>query len=993
MAAEQETTPNARHDEDSGGCFLCTYADRACDVGAVEGTVLCIFPGNGRHASSTICLCSEGGTTTVVTLPEHMAPTVVLLATLPPEKLRTLHVRIYHLIRTHSDAIPATDDTSQPTFRATPASALIVEPDLLLNITDINNAEYCVRQYPLRRMAPSPPTPATLCGTIIHSAFKEMLKGSPDTVEGYLGRALHAHLGDVALRQLPYDEMSAEAEPHLRALARWRETDRANLWSRAPIIRAETFLLAPEVGLKGRLDFLMQDERGGTLLELKTGRATNSLPKREHRWQVHGYQTLLAARRPDDAQRPAATLLYSGTPGYAEGYGIPFQPRELHHVVELRNRLAVLHVTGVPPAPPGAKKCARCAVRQQCLRASALLGWEPPEIEEQVDPPSPEDAVWFARQYELLRLEASAAEARSRALWHMSDQERIAAGIALGGLTLVGEPQANESGEWQYEFRCRNSSELREGDQILLSDGDPVRGSVVSGTILRLTAEGVTVWTPERIAHPALIDRYESDIVHTRTVRNLWRWLDADPRLRALVAGRLIPHFGDSAPLDETTDDSQFNAVQREAIARALSANDFLLVQGPPGTGKTGVVAEIARRAMARGERVLIAAFTNQAVDNVLLRLLASGTSNFIRLGHELAVTPALRNHRLAERARATLSLPPSATDAAEVAAPALSPELLRDTLASAPLVAATTATWSAERYDDAGEPLRFDLAIVDEASQLTLPALLGALRFSRRFVLVGDERQLPPLVVSEEAASLGLKRSLFAELLDRWGTPAGVALRQQYRMHPVICAFPSREFYDGKLEAAGTARTALLDAHADRSGPLWPVLAPERPVVFVDVAEPEVGAGGKASPTQARVVTRIVRTLLAADVPAAQIGCIAPYRAQVAAVRQLLATVGIGDVAVDTVDRFQGGERSVVIFSFGGHATGGDTIQRGEFLADPNRLNVALTRAQRKLILVGDRRRLAAFPLLARLVDYCASLYGGHGGIVTARVGANGSP
>ena len=1001
MAVEAETSATHRHHEKPRGCFLCPFGDHACDVSHLDGTPLRVTPGRNRHHPATLFLRVTDGSLAAVTLPEHVNPVAALLAALPGECLRTLHVRVYHLMRAATAVSEVAGEERTDSFHTTPVSALVVEPDLLLNITDINNAEYCVRQYPLRRMVPSPPTAATLRGTIIHGAFKEMLKRPSGTadVEEHLSRALQAHLGDLALRQLPYDVLRADAEPHLNALESWRAGERANLWQRTSRVRAETFLLAPEVGLKGRLDFLMQDEQGGTLLELKTGRATpHSLPKREHRWQVYGYQTLMAARRPGDTQLPGATLLYSGTPGTAQGYGIPFQPRELYHVLELRNRLAVLHATGTVPPPPGATKCARCALRTECLRASALLGWEPPESDEPRALPDPVGAAGFAHLYELLRLEAHAAEQQSRALWQLTPEQRCAAGLALGNLVLVGEPHATESGEWEYEFRCENTSELREGDAILLSDGDPVRGAVVSGSILRLTAEGVNVWTPERIANPVLIDRYESDIVHTRTVRNLWRWLDADPRLRALVAGEREPRFSVPPALDDLA--GEFNAEQREAVARALAAEDFLLVQGPPGTGKTGVVAEIARRAMARGERVLVAAFTNQAVDNVLLRLLASGHSDFVRLGHEMSVAPTLHDYRLVERARMRAIAPVAASAVADNStaeatrgeaahAGTLAPELLRETLRAAPLVAATTATWSAERYDDAGEPLRFDLAIVDEASQLTIPALLGALRFALRFVLVGDERQLPPLVVSEEAAEQGLKRSLFADLAERWGERACVALRSQYRMHPAICAFPSREFYDGRLEAAGTARTAMLDARLDPHNPLRPVLAPQRPVVFVHVPEQSRSAEGKVSEAQALVVTKIVRALLAAEIAASDIGCIAPYRAQVAAVRQRLAGAGVADVTVDTVDRFQGGERRVIIFSFGGHARPTVTLRGSDFLADPNRLNVALTRAQRKLILTGDRDWLAATPLLARLIDYCAALYGGRGGIVNARIGA----
>jgi DNA replication ATP-dependent helicase/nuclease Dna2 len=958
-------------------CFLCAYSDVACDLASIEGRLARVWVGAGREGALWALLTGDDGTEAAITLPGHARRLVRELAALPPAQLNTLRVRVYHLLRSH-------EDDSQPTrrqrLRTTPVSAVILEPDTLLNITDINNAEYCVRQYPLRRMAPSPPTAATLRGTIIHSAFKELLKGGHGARGDYLERALQAQATELALHELSYADVALDAELHMQALWSWYEGERGNLWRDALDVRAETFLLAPEVGLKGRLDFLLQDQRGGVLLELKTGRANGSLPKRQHRWQVYGYQTLLAARRPDAGAHPGATLLYSATPGRAEGHGLRLIPRELHAVLELRNLLALVHVTGAVPAPPGAAKCGRCALRSECLRASQLLGWEAPPSDEQPPPVPPADAAWFRTYYELLRHEALAAEAESVALWRRSPNERRELGTALGDLQPLGEPVATESGEWEYTLACENTSELREGDQILLSDGDPVTGAVVSGTVLRVDHRGITVWTPERIAHPRLLDRYGSDIVQLRTARNLWRWLEAEPRLRELVAGTRAPAFDAAPPLDNLP--AQLNAEQRRAIERALAARDFLIIQGPPGTGKTKVVAEIARQAMARGERVLIAAFTNQAVDNVLLRLAEEGVTDFVRLGHALSVAPALQWSRLADRALARSGGAGGATPP--------DPALLRQTLRAARLVATTTATWSAERYDGAGETLRFDLAIMDEASQLTVPALLGALRFARRFVLVGDEKQLPPLVVSEAAARGGLGQSLFASLLERWGEGASVALRQQYRMHPAICAFPSVTFYGGRLEAAGPALTATLDVSARAAHPLWPILCPERPLVFVHVpAAPHAPAHGKASAAQADVVRTLVRALFELGVQAEAIGVIAPYRAQVAAIRQRLERLvadGTRRIVVDTVDRFQGAERPVLLFSFGGRVPGEMHAHGVDFLADAHRLNVALTRAQRKLILVGDREWLAQEPLLAQLIAHCEGLYGGRGGMVTAR-------
>lgn len=953
-------------------CFVCPLVPQPCEVAQLDGRLLRVHAPAERGRHPLVLLETDTGEQIRVMLPARVRRFAETLAALPAGTLSRLHLRAFHLRRGETRG-------GRQTLLAGEASALVLEPDLLLNITDLNNAEYCVRQYPLRRLVPSPPSAASLRGTVVHAAFKELLKGGDEPLEVYLSRAVASRAADLAFHQIPREALAADARPHLVALQAWYAQQRASLWGNAPDVRAETFLLGPSIGLKGRLDFLIGDRLGAALLELKSGAVHGPLPKREHRWQVYGYQTLLAALRPHGDARPGATLLYSGTPGRAETHGVPFTLRDLLRVLDLRNALALTHATGEAPPPPGGKKCARCALRAACQRASGALGWQPPEGEEEAaEPPSPahRDLAWLGAQYGLLRAEALAAEREASTLWRLPRSARVAAGIALDGLTLASEPLRTPAGEWEYTFHCRNRSELREGDEVLLSDGDPIQGDVVSGTILALADTSVTVWTPERIAHPALLDRYSSDIVGTRTQRNLWRWLDADPRLRALVAGERAPRFGPLPALDDLP--AVFNAEQRTAIARALAADDFLCVQGPPGAGKTRVVAEIARRAVARGKRVLVAAFTNQAVDNVLARLLADGYDDFVRLGHALAVAPAMQPYRLEPRTRAVKALAPDEP---------VDPAALRETFLRAPVVAATTATWSAERFDDAGDALRFDLAIVDEASQLTVPALLGALRFARRFVLVGDERQLPPLVVSAEAAEGGLGRSLFGMLLARWGEAAAVPLVRQYRMHPAICGFPSAVFYDGRLTAEGEARTAALDLALPPGDPAGVVLDPARPLVFVDVpadGEPD----GKLSVAQADLIRQLVLALRAGGLAAQEIGVIAPFRAQVALIRQRLAARGERDVVVDTVDRFQGGERRAILFSFGGRI---DTavLGRTDFLADPRRLNVALTRAQRKLIVVGDASWLAASsPLLGRLVAHCAALYGGRGGFV--RAGAN---
>src|SRR5229473_3336261 len=146
-------------------------------------------------------------------------------------------------------------------------------------------------------------------------------------------------------------------------------------------VRAETFLLAPEIGLRGRLDLLWQQTDRQRLLELKTGGATGELPRPAHRWQVQGYHALLTVRRDPKLKKALAILLYSGTPGEAQDFGIRATENQLQRVIEKRNILVLSHVTGIPPVPPGPSRCTKCAMLTQCEQVSSLLNWQPPEPE------------------------------------------------------------------------------------------------------------------------------------------------------------------------------------------------------------------------------------------------------------------------------------------------------------------------------------------------------------------------------------------------------------------------------------------------------------------------------------------------------------------------------------------------------------------------------------------------------------------------------------
>jgi predicted DNA helicase len=260
----------------------------------------------------------------------------------------------------------------------------------------------------------------------------------------------------------------------------------------------------------------------------------------------------------------------------------------------------------------------------------------------------------------------------------------------------------------------------------------------------------------------------------------------------------------------------------------------------------------------------------------------------------------------------------------------------------------------------------RFDLAVIDEAAQATEPACwIPALR-ADRLVLAGDHMQLPPTIVSAEAARGGLSVSLTERLVADLGPGISRMLAVQYRMHEAIMGFSSAEFYGGGLVADASVGGHLL---ADLPGVARNDLTAS-PLEFIDTAgagydeQQEPDGSSRLNPREAELVAARVRALLDAGVGPRQIAVIAPYAAQARLLRERLAGDGL---EIDTVDGFQGREKEAVVVTLVRSNPAGEI----GFLSDVRRMNVALTRARRKLIVVGDSATVTAHEFYRRLVEY----------------------
>lgn len=573
--------------------------------------------------------------------------------------------------------------------------------------------------------------------------------------------------------------------------------------------------------------------------------------------------------------------------------------------------------------------------------------------------------------------------------------------VALGGRTLLtlGKRDRSQGLPW---------NRFQAGAPVVLSDERSGFETGYRGVVASRDERTVTVAfdrSPEfdEDRAPLLrLDLSHDEVSLTRQKRALREAKGAErgrpARLREILLGERPARFTQPwtfRPLDGTLNDSQL-----EAVRFAMRAEDVAIVHGPPGTGKTTTLVEIARQAAARGDRVLACAPSHTAVDNLFERLLRAG-ERVVRLGHPARVQEDLRAHtldllvdahpdvklarRLAREARALRRQASKTTrgrpepgyradlrdEARELSAEArrLERQVLEHYLDGARILCCTLAGLDPELLGDR----RFDLAIVDEAAQTTEPLCWIAANRADRLVLGGDHRQLPPTVVSVEAARAGFGVSLMERLMEPGGIagedggPPARRLEVQYRMHREIMAFPSTEFYEGGLSAHDSVADRLL---RDLPG----VRDTERtgaPLLFLDTAGAECGeerdpdGASRHNPGEADIVARKTRELVADGLAPEDIAVVTPYSAQARSLRERLADL-IPGLEVDSVDAFQGREKEAVVISLTRSNPEGEI----GFLGDVRRMNVALTRARRRLVVVGDSATVASHPFYRRLVE-----------------------
>ena len=561
---------------------------------------------------------------------------------------------------------------------------------------------------------------------------------------------------------------------------------------------------------------------------------------------------------------------------------------------------------------------------------------------------------------------------------------------------------------YRFSYQEEREHQIKVGDIVLISKGEPLQFSQ-EATVSTVGKKYIEVMIKEKLfkSKKYRIDLYVSDTTFKR-MKNAINSIENSEFDPEVILGLKKPNIFKA----ETISD-RLNFSQNEALKLAKNSQLFL-IHGPPGTGKTTTLSEVVRANL--GKRILVVADSNVAIDNMLEKL---KDRRVIRIGHPAKIeddllkfsldvvirederykeieeyidkidrlkkvrdrqykkpTPGSRRGltneeilTLASAGKSKRGLQPHKIKQManwiettnklswlyEQKENILN-KIIHEQLRSAEIIFATNSGAGSEFLEN----LKFDIVFMDEAAQSIEPSALIPIIKGKRLIMAGDHKQLPPTVLSERAKKLNF--SLFERFANLFPESC-YTLKIQYRMNEKISKFPSCEFYNCVVKSHESVKNIKLSDIANISE----FVGFDEPLVFYDTKEQFLeankrGSHSKYNPLEAEFVKKLVDEFLLLGVKRQDIGVITPYKDHEEYMKRI-----IEDIEVKSIDGFQGREKEVVILSL---VRANDNEEIG-FLSDKRRLNVAITRAKRKLIIVGDAKTLSSNRIYAKLIDY----------------------
>ena len=916
-------------------------------------------------------------------------------------------------------------------------SFIILEPDYLL---DISSLAECFREYGhhpanymLARLQMPDNTRPLLLGNIANLFLDEWIhaESEPDYLE-CMKKAFRSYPIELAacadLRDREKErEFFADCKRHFDNIRQTvTDTFRASGYELDKTDAVlEPSYICEALGLQGRLDYMQRDM--SSFIEMKSGKADEYAirgkvePKENNRVQMLLYQAVLEYAMGKEHHRVKPYLLYTRYPLL-----YPARPSwaMLRRVMDVRNRIVANEYgiqlrNSLQYTAERLRDIAPGTLNERQLDNTLWKRYLYPSIDavtQKIHALSPLEQSYFYALYnfitkELYTSKSGDVEYEGRtgasALWLATLEEKSENGEILYDLAIRQNCAADIHKPYLLLERTHTDIDtlpnFRQGDAIVLyernvSEDNVTNKMVFKGNIEEISDCNIRIRLRAAQQNARVLpmeSRYaiEHDYMDTSFRCMYWglsAFLSATKDRRDLLLNQRKPEF-------DTALNGAISAAADDFVRitlKAQAAKDYFLLVGPPGTGKTSRALRSMVEAFYReGKEILLLSYTNRAVDEICKMLTAiTPEVDFIRIGSELSCDGVYRPHLIE-------NVLESCSTRREV----------QERMARCRIFVGTVATLSAKT--ELFRLKTFDVALIDEATQILEPQLLGLLCARNvagnnaigKFILIGDHKQLPAVVLQSESQSevceeclqsiglYNLKDSLFERLYRTVSANHSSPTTQRFydmlcrqgRMNVEVARFPNHAFYGGLLEPVGLQHQQgeLTLAPGLENDEFADILV--RRVVFL-ASVPEVASqSAKINHFEAQLVARLAAAIYrqydgtSGFRPALTLGIITPYRSQIALIKSEIAALGIpclNDILVDTVERFQGSERDVIIYSFCVNRTYqlkflANLTEEGGVWID-RKLNVALTRARKQLFMTGVPHLLRQNPIYADLLD-----------------------